>query len=378
MTRHRGHPAGDRRPADARRHGPERAPAAAGRPPGLRAEQHPARRRGGDRRGQSAAGPRRTSSPDPLGDPMDRPAVARRPPARSHRALREARPRVSVTCAGRGRRDPARRGGGRHHQHRGGLGHADHVPDPARVRRPPGDRQRLQHHRAGARARRPGRSATGRELVGQRSRWSDAWCRRRWSAVCSVRVLLLVLPAVGVRRDRAGADRARRGAGGAAAADLGVGRPRATRRVGGLPTTARWWVWPAVLAAGVYGGYFGAAQGVLLMAVLGIGVADIAAAAQRHQERARRWSSTGSRRWSSSLLGRRRLVGGGADRRRLGGRWAGRRARRPPAAAPRAAGGDRRGRHHGRRGAPGQLRPGISRSSTPGSRRRSGRATPAG
>jgi len=35
-----------------------------------------------------------------------------------------------------------------------------------------------------------------------------------------------------------------------------------------------WWVWPAVLATGVYGGYFGAAQGVLLMAVLGIGVAD--------------------------------------------------------------------------------------------------------
>jgi uncharacterized membrane protein YfcA len=35
-----------------------------------------------------------------------------------------------------------------------------------------------------------------------------------------------------------------------------------------------WWVWPAVLLTGVYGGYFGAAQGVLLMAVLGIGVAD--------------------------------------------------------------------------------------------------------
>jgi uncharacterized protein len=34
------------------------------------------------------------------------------------------------------------------------------------------------------------------------------------------------------------------------------------------------WVWPAVLLAGVYGGYFGAAQGVLLMAILGIGVAE--------------------------------------------------------------------------------------------------------
>lgn len=34
------------------------------------------------------------------------------------------------------------------------------------------------------------------------------------------------------------------------------------------------WVWPAVLGAGAYGGYFGAAQGVLLMAILGIGVQD--------------------------------------------------------------------------------------------------------
>jgi uncharacterized membrane protein YfcA len=42
-------------------------------------------------------------------------------------------------------------------------------------------------------------------------------------------------------------------------------------------TTGRdgaWWVWPAVLLTGVYGGYFGAAQGVLLMAVLGIGLSE--------------------------------------------------------------------------------------------------------
>ncbi|MEZ5092693.1 sulfite exporter TauE/SafE family protein [Nocardioides sp.] len=44
--------------------------------------------------------------------------------------------------------------------------------------------------------------------------------------------------------------------------------------VGGLPPTGAWWVAPSVLLAGVYGGYFGAAQGVLLMAVLGNGVAD--------------------------------------------------------------------------------------------------------
>ncbi len=43
---------------------------------------------------------------------------------------------------------------------------------------------------------------------------------------------------------------------------------------GGLPEHGAWWTRPAVLLAGVYGGYFGAAQGVLLMAILGIGVDD--------------------------------------------------------------------------------------------------------
>jgi uncharacterized membrane protein YfcA len=62
--------------------------------------------------------------------------------------------------------------------------------------------------------------------------------------------------------------------------------PRISKRVaaraearGGMAEHGVWWVWPAVLLAGVYGGYFGAAQGVLLMAILGIGVAD---SMQRH------------------------------------------------------------------------------------------------
>ena len=62
--------------------------------------------------------------------------------------------------------------------------------------------------------------------------------------------------------------------------------PRIQQRVtaraegrGGIAEHGVWWVWPAVLLAGVYGGYFGAAQGVLLMAILGIGVAD---SMQRH------------------------------------------------------------------------------------------------
>jgi uncharacterized protein len=40
------------------------------------------------------------------------------------------------------------------------------------------------------------------------------------------------------------------------------------------PVLGAWWVWPAVLLAGVYGGYFGAAQGVLLMGIMGVGIPD--------------------------------------------------------------------------------------------------------
>jgi uncharacterized protein len=60
---------------------------------------------------------------------------------------------------------------------------------------------------------------------------------------------------------------------------LVVLQPRISRWVaarhsaaGGLPHHGTWWVWPGVLLTGVYGGYFGAAQGVLLMAVLGTGI----------------------------------------------------------------------------------------------------------
>ena len=54
----------------------------------------------------------------------------------------------------------------------------------------------------------------------------------------------------------------------------GVAERAARRRAAGVPDRVREgaWVRPAVLATGVYGGYFGAAQGVLLMGVLGIGV----------------------------------------------------------------------------------------------------------
>jgi len=40
------------------------------------------------------------------------------------------------------------------------------------------------------------------------------------------------------------------------------------------PSHGSLWVWVLVFVTGVYGGYFGAAQGVLLMAVLGIGLQE--------------------------------------------------------------------------------------------------------
>jgi uncharacterized membrane protein YfcA len=49
--------------------------------------------------------------------------------------------------------------------------------------------------------------------------------------------------------------------------------PRISRMVHAHQGRNRW-VFPAVLGAGVYGGYFGAAQGVLLMAIFGIGIDD--------------------------------------------------------------------------------------------------------
>lgn len=62
--------------------------------------------------------------------------------------------------------------------------------------------------------------------------------------------------------------------------------PRISARVaaraagsGGVPHHGAPWVWPAMAGVGVYGGYFGAAQGVLLLAILGIGVEDTL---QRH------------------------------------------------------------------------------------------------
>ena len=58
-------------------------------------------------------------------------------------------------------------------------------------------------------------------------------------------------------------------------------------------------LWIGIFLTGVYGGYFGAAQGVILLSLLGIFIADDAAAAQRGEERARARSPTASPRCSS-------------------------------------------------------------------------------
>ncbi|MBC9731682.1 sulfite exporter TauE/SafE family protein [Nocardioides sp. zg-578] len=52
-----------------------------------------------------------------------------------------------------------------------------------------------------------------------------------------------------------------------------VARRRAARPVDG-DRPDPWWTWPATSLAGVYGGYFGAAQGVILMGLLGIGIEE--------------------------------------------------------------------------------------------------------
>jgi uncharacterized protein len=49
---------------------------------------------------------------------------------------------------------------------------------------------------------------------------------------------------------------------------------RAAARGTELPEHGALWVWVLVFLAGVYGGYFGAAQGVLLMAILGVGLLE--------------------------------------------------------------------------------------------------------
>jgi uncharacterized membrane protein YfcA len=109
-----------------------------------------------------------------------------------------------------------------------------------------------------------------RELVGQRARILRLGSASLLGGIVGA-VLLLVLPEGGFQA--------------IVPALILVGlvlvvlQPRISRWVnmrhqGAAAELGPWWVWPAVLGTGVYGGYFGAAQGVILMGVLGIGIAD--------------------------------------------------------------------------------------------------------
>ena len=208
-----------------------------------------------------------------------------------------------------------RRAGRRDHQHRRRVGNADHVPDPPRVRRTTGDRQRLEHDRPGARRRSRAPSATGASCAGQRARAIRLGVRLAARRAASAPCCCSSLPVGGVLRDRPGPDRARAAAGRPPAADLGVGRRPARRRR--AASSGRGGCGRRSSCTGVYGGYFGAAQGVILMGVLGIGIADDAAAPQRPQERAGR-ARQRRRRADLHPRRRRRLDRRRPDRGRLG------------------------------------------------------------
>ena len=111
-----------------------------------------------------------------------------------------------------------------------------------------------------------------RELVGQRARLLRLASASAVGGVLGA-VLLLVLPDEAFRA--------------VVPVLIGLGcllvlvQPQVARWVaaravgrGTVPEHGAVWVWCLVLLTGVYGGYFGAAQGVLLMAIMGIGIQE--------------------------------------------------------------------------------------------------------
>ncbi|MDT9592412.1 sulfite exporter TauE/SafE family protein [Nocardioides zeae] len=53
-----------------------------------------------------------------------------------------------------------------------------------------------------------------------------------------------------------------------------IARRREEKGLGELPPNGPRWLWPVVVLTGMYGGYFGAAQGIILMAFLGIALPE--------------------------------------------------------------------------------------------------------
>ena len=164
---------------------PRRGPGARGTPPRAR-EAAPRARPRRRLRAPPSARPRRRhrQAPGPLDPPSGGPAAAARAPDSL----------AAVTWLGGARRPPRRRRG-RDDQHRRRLGHADHLPDPARARLPAGDGERLEQHRPRLRRRDRGTWGYRRELDGPAPRRGPARRRRRCLGSVAGALLLLRLPA---------------------------------------------------------------------------------------------------------------------------------------------------------------------------------------
>ena len=235
---------------------------------------------------------------------------------------------------------PAGRHRRRHHQHRRRLRLADNVPHAGGARVPAPAGQRVQQRRPRARLV-SGVHGYRRELVGQRSRLRRLVPASILGALTGA-TLLLVLPSS--LFDKVVIVLI------CVALALVVVQPTLSRRLAarraarpGRRHDATPGVQVLVALAGVYGGYFGAAQGIILISILGIMIDD-------HLQRLNGLKNVLA--GSVNAVGRdrlhphhrRRLEGGRGHRRGLHHRWPDRRPVRPPA---QSCGSARR--HRGRR-----------------------------
>ena len=180
-----------------------------------------------------------------------------------HADTRIGCPRVHARCPPRRPRGHR----GRHDQHDRRLGHPHHLPDAAAARHPAGDRQHLQQHRPGP--RQPHRrhrlpQGAGRGRPDAAPVGADVVPRRRGRRPAAARAQPRPLPG-----DRAGAHPRRAGARRHRSADQRLGRTPQAGRARRSAANHERAMQGGVFGAGVYGGYFGAAQGIILMGILG-------------------------------------------------------------------------------------------------------------
>ena len=183
-------------------------------------------------------------------------------------------------------------------------------PGAAGVRLRAGDGERVEHDRAGARLGLRARSATGASSPGSAERRCELGSMSVLGGVTGA-VLLLVLPASAFKD--------------VVPAFIAVALVLTV--LAAAPERARWRAtWPrgragrscslplAVYITGVYGGYFGAGQGILLLAIFGGDAAAEPASLQRAEERA--GGHRQRRRRRVFHLRRARRVGARGDHRR--------------------------------------------------------------